>query len=125
MISKQFLKKTVFQSFHYHLKRFFRENEFLLLLVSLSAFLLLPSFITDATTKDASIYILLVLVLLVGVYELADSKRSFFPGILFAILTIGFNSVHFSENDDLVFLLRMGSLIAFFGLLTIHVLIRM
>lgn len=68
---------------------------------------------------------LLALVLIIGIYELADSKKSFFPGILLAILVIGFNSTNFSENKDLVFMLRMGSLIGFFGLLTIHVLVRL
>lgn len=118
-------KKTVFQSIHYKLREFFRKNEFLLLLIALSSFLLLPSFITNPKVKDIVIYILLVLLLMVGVYELADSKRSFIPGILLAFLTISLNSINFSENENLVFLLRMSSLTAFFGLLTIHVLIRM
>lgn len=117
-------KKISFHSIHQNISAFFKENEFLLLLIILLAFLLLPSFVVTPKVKDGSIYTLLIFVLIIGVYELADSKRSFFPGILLAILTIGFNSLHFSENTEIVFLLRMGSLTAFFGLLTIHVLIR-
>ena len=111
--------------FHQNLKHFFDENEFLLLLIALLSFLLIPSFIVHSGVKSGVIYGLLVLVLLIGIYEISESKILCRIGILLSILTLLFNSLSFSQNDPLVFLLRMGSLIAFFGLLTIHVLIRM
>ena len=104
------LKNIAFQSIHHRLTSFFRKNEFLLLLIILSAFLLLPSFVRDSKAKDTVIYTLLILALLIGVYELADSKRSFLPGMLLAILTIVLNSFEFSENENMVFLLRIWDL---------------
>ena len=117
--------KNWFARLHEKLKHFFRENEFLLLLIVLLAFLLVPAFIINRPIKDITIYSLLIMVLIIGVYELADSKRSFLPGVLLAILTMGLLSINFSSNEDLVFVLRMGCLTSFFGLLTIHVMIRL
>ncbi len=112
-------------SVHQGIRLFFKRHEFLLLLLVVLGFLLLPSFFTTPVIKNGVIYSLLVLVLFIGVLELSDSKHLFFPAIVLAILVIGFNSFNFSLNTSAVFLVRMGSLIAFFGLLTVHVLVRM
>lgn len=109
---------------HKSIRHFFQKNEFLLLLIALLAFLLLPSFFAHSQMKDIMIYGLLMSVLVIGVYELSDSGAGFRAGILFAFLAIVFNSLDFSIDNTFVFLVRMGSLIAFFGLLTIHVFIR-
>jgi hypothetical protein len=97
----------------------------LFLLFVLLAFLFLPSFIVKQPAKDVAIYTLLVLVLLIGVYELADTRRSYTVGILLALIVLLSNSVSFSANNTLVFLIRLGSLTAFFGLLLFHTMARM
>ncbi len=106
-------------------KFWFQENEFLALLLALLAFLFIPSFITDEHTKDITIYSLLVIVLAVGVFELADNKNRFIIGTILAVSAFLLNSWNFSSNDDLVFLLRMTSILAFFTLLTFFIMYRM
>ena len=101
------------------------KNEFLALLLALLAFLFIPSFILEEQVKDITIYSLLVLVLIVGVFELADNKKRFIAGILLALSAFVLNSWNFSANEPLVFLLRMTSILAFFTLLTIFIMYRM
>ncbi len=106
-------------------KTWLAKNEFLALLLALFAFLFLPSFVSGEVAKDLTIYILLVIVLVVGVFELSGNKNRFFAGTALAILVFLLNSWNFSSNENLVFLLRMTSLLAFFILLTVFVMYRM
>jgi len=101
------------------------KNEFLALLLALLAFLFIPSFILEEQAKDITIYSLLVLVLTVGVFELADNKKRFIAGILLALSAFVLNSWTFSSNENLVFLLRMISILAFFSMLTFFIMYRM
>jgi len=101
------------------------KNEFLALLIALLAFLFIPSFIMEEKVKDVSIYILLVIVLAVGIFELADNKRRFTIGLGIAIIAFVLNSWEFSMNENLVFLLRMISILSFFTLLTFFTMYRM
>ncbi len=106
------------------LQRFLEKNEFLFLLIFLLAFLLLPSFFTDPYVKDVVIYGLLIAVIVIGIYELSESKHSFWAGVLFGFIALISNSIYIFENFTFIFLIRMGSLVAFFLLLTIHLLNR-
>ena len=106
------------------LRRFLEKNEYLFLLIFLLAFLLLPSFFINPKIKTGAIYGFLIAVIVIGIYELSESNHSFWAGVFFGIIALISNSIFVSENIDLIFLIRMGSLISFFGLLTIHLLIR-
>lgn len=106
------------------LQRFLEKNEFLFLLIFLLAFLLLPSFFTDPNVKNVVIYGLLIAVIAIGIYELSESKHSFWAGVILGFIALISNSIYISENYTFIFLIRMGSLVGFFGLLTIHLLIR-
>ena len=106
------------------INRFLAKNEFLFLLIFLSALLLLPSFFINPKIKSGVIYGLLITVIVIGIYELSESNHSFWAGVVLGLIALISNSVYVSENNTLIFLLRMGSLVCFFGLLTIHLLIR-
>ena len=106
-------------------KKWLEKNEFLALLIALLAFLFVPSFISDEHAKDVTIYSLLVIVLAVGVFELLDNRNRFIFGTLLALTAFFLNSVNFSENESLVFLLRMLSILAFFTFLTFFIMYRM
>ena len=85
------------------IKNWFQQNEFLALLLALLAFLFLPSFIMDEKVKDLMIYTLLVVVLAVGVFELAGNQKRFLAGIILAFTAFLLNSLNFSSNENLVF----------------------
>ena len=106
-------------------KTWFQENEFLALLLALLAFLFIPSFVIDEKIKDITIYSLLVIVLAVGVFELADNRKRFIIGTILALSAFILNTLSFSGNENLIFLLRMTSILAFFAFLTSIVLFRM
>ncbi|MFK7775272.1 MAG: ion channel [Saprospiraceae bacterium] len=109
---------------HKKLHHFLEKNEYLFLLIFLSAFLLLPSFFIDPILKNGVIYGLLIAVIIIGIYELSESNHSFWMGLIFGLIALVSNSFSVSENITLIFLIRMGSLVCFFSLLTIHLLIR-
>ena len=67
----------------------------------------------------------LLLVLVIGILELSDSRIFFYPGIFLAILALGTITLNFSSEEETLFLIRMGSLISFFGLLMFHVFFRL
>jgi hypothetical protein len=107
------------------MKSWISKNEFLALLLALLAFLFLPSFIMDEKAKDITIYALLVVVLAVGVFELSGNRNRFIAGTVLAFLAFILNSWNFSDNENLVFLFRMTSILAFFTMLTVFVMYRM
>lgn len=106
-------------------KRWLLNNEFLALLIALCLFLFLPSFFKNVALKNTFIYGLLIFLLAAGVFELRHRTKTFYAGVVLAVLVIVFNSISFSPKNDVLFLVRMGSLFLFFLVLTIFVLYRL
>ncbi|MFT7606610.1 MAG: voltage-gated potassium channel [Saprospiraceae bacterium] len=96
-------------------------NKFLWLLLPLAGLIFLPSFVTGSTSKDILIYACLGMVLLAGVFILSETKQKLFGAVVLALITLTLNMVSFSISNQVLFLLRMVSLMLFFGWLLIFV----
>ena len=93
--------------------------------MALSFFLFLPSFFENENLKNGFIYGSLILLLLAGIFELRHRRKIFYLGVTLAILVAVFNSIAVAPNSEVLFLLRMGSLVLFFSVLTVFVLYRL
>lgn len=96
-------------------------NKFLWLLIPLASLIFLPSFATSDKAKDALIYTCLVLVLFAGVFISSRIKKIFYRVTGLAVITLALNMIPFPLDDGFLFLLRMVSLMLFFGWLLIFV----
>ena len=95
------------------------------LLIPLLVFLFLPSFIVPEAYKDAVIYLSLVAVFLGGIFLLSFSLRNLVIASSLAAFAFVVNLLPFSDNEELLFLVRMLSLSAFFGWLLFYCGLRM
>ncbi len=101
------------------------RNKFLWLLLALASLIFLPAFVTNDLHKDVLIYCCLGLVLVTGVFVLARSSSQFYWALLLAIGTLGVNLLPVEHNSVMLFLIRMLSLMIFFGWLLVFVFRRM
>ena len=101
------------------------KDKFFWLLLALASLIFLPSFVNSSTSKDLLIYICLGSVLVMGVVVAAETTRKFYHIGLLALVALVFNSLSFSVMQELLFLLRMISLMLFFGWLLSYVFKKM
>ncbi|CAA6818711.1 MAG: Unknown protein [uncultured Aureispira sp.] len=100
------------------------NNDFLWLLIALSLFVFIPSFIPSGGVKDVTIYFTLLFVLSCSLISIGLSKAHLWTGLTLAMLVLITTIFPFSDSNMPAFLVQIGSLIFFFSYVTLIVLRR-
>lgn len=98
---------------------------FFWLFLPLLFLIFLPSFITNSHQKDIAIYSCLTWVLLSGTFALSESAAQLYKASVLTLMILVLSAVSLPIPKEWLFLLRMFSLMLFFGWLLAFVFKRM